>query len=312
MQQFREDLVAVVALRDRLPRNDLIGMLTLLLSFELAIYYYRVSQVLGADVDDVIRAAQDPADAPVSRETCACNCPLQDCALAGRIKFRVGTGGDRPVSRQDPCVSAFADLDTRRLQPLVATIATANTFQAIWAQMGSQHGRPMLKELATRIRQDEQFRTDFNLVAAGAACEVALAAGLADSPEGAVKFARRSPGAFALQEAILASKRRDLKYRGRDVVNQLVKPKASGGILIRTRGNVQFFEIDEDMLFVLVAVICRNEELPYAEFLRKLNRYGLEPQDRQERSVLADALERLGMLRRYSDAGESIYVRYPD
>jgi hypothetical protein len=312
MQQFREDLLAVVSLKDRLPRKDVIGMLTLLLSFELAIYYYRVSHVLGADVDDVVRAAQDPADLAMTRESCTCNCPLEDCALAGRIKFRVGTGGDRPVSRQDPCVSAFADLDTRRLQPLVATIATANTLQAIWAQMGGQAGRPRLKALATQIREDDHFRADFDLAAAGAACEIALATGLALTPDEAVRLARRKPGVFALQETMLASKRRDLKYRGRDVVNQLVKPKASGGILIRTRGNVQFFEIDEDMLFLLVAVICRLEEMPFTEFLRRLRRYGLEPQDTQERSVLADALERLGMLRRYSDAGDSNYVRYPD
>jgi DNA phosphorothioation-dependent restriction protein DptG len=140
------------------------------------------------------------------------------------------------------------------------------------------------------------------------ACET----GLADSAESAVRLASKKPGAFALREVTLASRRSSLKYRGRDVVNQLVKREATGGILVRTRGNVQFFEVDEDMLFLLVAVICSEKEIPYSLFLEGLLRYGLEPQDAGERATLADALERLGMLRRYSDAGESTYVRYVD
>jgi DNA phosphorothioation-dependent restriction protein DptG len=38
--------------------------------------------------------------------------------------------------------------------------------------------------------------------------------------------------------------------------------------------------------------------------------YGLAPQDAREEDLLADALQRLGLLDRYSDAGEATYVRH--
>jgi hypothetical protein len=166
--------------------------------------------------------------------------------------------------------------------------------------------------LAEALSADAQFRRDFDLVASAAACILACDTGLATDADTAVRLAGQRPGAFALKQAVLASRRSSLKYHARDVVNQLVKRLRTGGNLIRTRGRVQFFEIDEDMLFVLVAVVCGDREIPFNAFLRGLTKYGLKPQDAAERAVLADSLERLGMLKRYSDAGESTYVRYSD
>lgn len=310
LERFQKDLQVVLKLSDRLPRRDLIDMITVLFSLHIATYYYRLALVLGAEVDEAVRAGADPSSADEVEGLCDCNCPLESCSLAGTMRFRVGTGGDRPVSRQDGCAVAFREVDAQRLQPLSATIATANLIQTTWSQMGGPAGRPRLRELAKLLRQDSGFRERFDIAVSGVACLVACETGLATTAEDAARFGARRPGLFALREAVLASRRSSLKYHARDVVNQLVKREAVGGILIRTRGNVQFFEIDEEMLLVLVAVICENREIPYSEFLVGLRRYGLAPQDSAERLKLADALERLGMLRRYSDAGESTYVRY--
>jgi DNA phosphorothioation-dependent restriction protein DptG len=95
------------------------------------------------------------------------------------------------------------------------------------------------------------------------------------------------------------------------VVHQLVK-RESGGSLIRSHGNrVTFFELDEEFLFLLVKLVCKDQEVPFDDFLVGLYSYGLTPQDDAERQRLAEALERLGMLTRYSDAGESTYVKHP-
>ena len=51
-------------------------------------------------------------------------------------------------------------------------------------------------------------------------------------------------------------------------------------------------------------------DLPFREFLIGLAAYGLVPQHTAEEEQLARALERLGMLQRYSDAGEAVYVRH--
>jgi DNA phosphorothioation-dependent restriction protein DptG len=59
-----------------------------------------------------------------------------------------------------------------------------------------------------------------------------------------------------------------------------------------------------------VRLICQDRQLPYESFLTGLCNYGLTPQDDDERVALADALERLGLLARYSDAGEASFVHY--
>jgi DNA phosphorothioation-dependent restriction protein DptG len=64
------------------------------------------------------------------------------------------------------------------------------------------------------------------------------------------------------------------------------------------------------LLLLLVRLICRNDALPFAGFVCGMRAYGLAPQTPREQDRLADALERLGLLVRYSDAGESAYVHY--
>lgn len=105
---------------------------------------------------------------------------------------------------------------------------------------------------------------------------------------------------------------RDLRRTSSSVVNSLVFIGAVGrGSLISRNGpSYGFFEIDEQLLLLLVRLVCADRELPFETFLHGLRSYGLAPQDDHERDALADTLERLGLLDRYSDAGEASFVHY--
>jgi hypothetical protein len=304
---FQQDLATVLTMK-RLPRRDLLDVLTGLLSLHLAVYYYRLSVVLGEELDQAI-AASGQLDPPPDARGCDCSGGLGACSLAGRIRFRVGTSGDRPVSLRDGCATAYRDVDSNRLLALPATIITANLAQGIWRGLGGPAGKPRLAELAAAARADVHLARRFNAAAGAFAALHAIEKELAATPREAAAYALRPPGLFALRESVLASRRSRLKHLSRDVVNQLAK-RESGGSLIRTRGRVTFFELDEDFLFLLVKLICADREISFAAFTAGLRDYGLAPQDADEERRLADALEHLGMLRRYSDAGESIYVHH--
>jgi hypothetical protein len=305
LDRFQRDLRTVLTMQ-QLPRRDLLDVLTALLSLHLAIYYYRVAVVLGEGVDRAIAATGQLGEVGGG---CDCSGGLAGCSLAGRILFRVGTSGDRPVSMKDGCAVSYRDVDGSRLLSLSATIMTANFAQRIWAALGGPHGRPRPSELAAAARTNPELAHQFDTTASAFATLFALEKELATTAEEAAAYGRRSPGLFALREAVLESRRSRLKHLSRDVVNQLAK-RESGGSLIRTRGRVIFFELDEDFLFLLVKLVCGEGELAFDRFIGGLREYGLAPQSGDEETRLAAALEHLGMLRRYSDAGESIYVHH--
>jgi hypothetical protein len=304
---FQRDLETVLRMRGRVPRRDFLDELTALLSLHLGIYYYRVATVLGEELDRAIAATggfDDPS------QGCDCSGGLRACALAGRIRFRVGTRGDRPVKTTHGCATSYRDVDDQYLFPLSVNIITANLAQAIFAALGGEGGEPQLRAIALRARADAEFSARFNALASGVAFVHAMETGVADHPESGVALSLREPGLFALRESVMASRRGRLKYISRDVVNQLMA-RDIGGSLLRTRGSVKFFELDEDFLFLLVKLVCQESARPFDAFLDALRDYGLSPQDAAEQDELAAALERLGILKRYSDAGESAYVQYP-
>jgi DNA phosphorothioation-dependent restriction protein DptG len=116
-------------------------------------------------------------------------------------------------------------------------------------------------------------------------------------------------GLLALREDVTRLRRSDLRKQSRDVVNQLMLHQV-GGLLSRNGTSMTFYEVDEDLLTLLVRLICRNEPVAFESFLSGLADYGLQPQDAPEQERLTHSLERLGLLIRYSDAGEATYVRY--
>lgn len=309
LDRFQRDLRAVLRLRTRVPRRELLDHLTALLSLHLALLYYRVATVLGESLDEAIAAL---AGGPAAAASCDCSGGLAACSLAGRIAFRIGTRGDRPVRRLDPCATAHQDIDGRRLLAMPAVILTSNMAQNLWSQLGGPFGppaSPKMSELAVAARHDPELAATIDVAAAAWATLYALGpGGVADASAAAAIGARR-PGLFALREAVLAANGSGLRHTSRDVVNQLAARNTGGG-LIRRRGSVYFFEIDEEFLFLLVTVLAGDRRIRFDEFLAGLREYGLAPQDSDETERLALTLERMGMLRRFSDSAEAIYVQH--
>jgi hypothetical protein len=311
LTQFQDDLRTVLSLRDALPRRDLLDLLTALLSLHLTIHYYRVAVALGEQIDYLIAVAGDLPEPAAPR---GWEDGLGDCSLAGKMLFRVGTAGDRTIRMNDPCVGAYRELTDRRLLALPAAIITANYAHWLWSRLNGAGVNPDLPALTEAVRESADLKRDLNAGAAAFAVLYVSRTRAPSAPEPTVAqlraVAEAQPGLFALRQAVTTTRRTRLRHLSRDVVHQLAR-RETGGHLIRTRGSYTFFELDEDFLFLLVKLICRRDYVDFTTFLDRLREYGLAPQDDAERELLIGALERLGMLRRYSDAGESIYVHHP-
>lgn len=320
---FRRDLETV--LETPLPQPDMIEWVTLLLSLHLTVRLYRIAVVKGSELDlAVAAAAASQLALPPDVTQCACaagqqpeEC-LKKCSLAGMLKFRTGSGHFRSVSDRDGCRSSYVEVDQRRLLDMPATLVTTTLACRAWAALGggtaAEHRD--LKALSEALARDEELRQTH-----GAACAAiavlhrnAWRKGHAtpdELHEAAATNASR-PGLHALREEVRRSRSRDLRHQSRDIVNQLMLDVnlAGPGALITRNGTRGFYEIDEQLLLLLVRLICRDRQLPYESFLEELLVYGLAPQDQREQGTLADTLERLGLLVRYSDAGEAAFVHY--
>lgn len=304
MDRFQRDLRTVIAMP--LPRADRIATVTQLVSLHLAIYYYRLALVLGMDLDSLGAAATGNAQRPAS---CPCD-GLAACPLAGAIKVRAPSRGFRPISLSSPSRESYLALDRDRLLALPANIIAANLLERVWSALTgkpSHEGSPRPSLITRELDLDPTMRTTFDAAAGAIAVLYAARNGATDNS--VLHIAHRAPGPFALQSSVAQIRRSRLKHTSRDVVNQLVYRPGEGSIL-RKNGNIYYYELDEDMLFLLVKLICGADTLPFDLFLERLAEYGLAPQDRAEHDLLAARLEELGMLNRYSDAGESNYVRH--
>jgi len=310
LEQFQADLGELLTLRDRIPRRDLIDALILLTGFHLGTYYYRVALTLGEGLD---RVAAIAAGAPDPGGGCDCTDGLAGCPLAGRIQFRTGTAGYRPASERDPSVRSYRDLHLNRLMGLASSIITSNHCGWLSAATGGpswepSEGRPQLSALAEHLLASADRAGHFDTSA------WALAALYADRSNGISvdDVANSASGLVALRSAVTAHQRTSLRKYSTDVVNMLLRPQQESGRLVAGNGTrISFFEVDEPLVFLLVRLACGSDRLRADDFMQALRRYGLEPQDRAEQERLLAALERLGMIRKYSDAGESTYVRHP-
>jgi len=299
LDRFRHDLITALGMG--LPRHDRVEAAILTLSLHLALYYYEVSYLLGAGLDAATHAAAGTAPPP-------------SAPFTGLLRFRVGAAGDRPVRRKDGCAAAWRHLDDQYLISLVPNIGTANLLHQVWrtARPAEAPANTDPAALTAALVGDAGLQELIDMAAGALA--IAYAGARMDKTDSELSAMATSaqPGIYLLRSTIHDHLRKELHYRTRAVVNQLVK-RPFGGSLIRKRGPVLFFELDEELLFLLVKfVLQRNQatELPFRQFLAGLAAYGLAPQDRREEDELAETLERLGMLHRYSDAGEAMYVRH--
>ncbi|MCW2899039.1 MAG: hypothetical protein JWO67_1304 [Streptosporangiaceae bacterium] len=294
LDRIRRDLQTVVRLE--LPRHEKAHALIVVFSLHIALYYYRLAFRLGEGLGCVARVldGQELSERP---------------DFDGRILFRVGSAGDRPVSASDPCARSWWSLDEQHLLALPASMVSANLVHQAAQASGVNCGPVPDPYVCAQALADDPIGTTLTdlLCAASAAVMHDSQAGPATAEPGT--------GVYALREAVLASFRSRgsaLKQRGRDIVNTLVG--GFGGELRRNRGRVRFFELDEQVIFLLVKLILegsQRQQLAFRkEFLPALRRYGLAPQSAAEEELLSQALGRLGLLERYSDAGEALYVRH--
>lgn len=320
LDQFRKDLRTV--LTTELPRPDKIAWLTLLLSLHLSVRLYRLAVVKGYALDLVVAAAGE-LEPPAAARACACDrgagpAALDACPFAGKVKFRTGTGNYRSVSLRDGCRTSYAEVDQKRLLDLPATLVTATLASAAWQALGGGAAAAAhdLTALAAALRGDPDLRR-----AHGATCAAmailhhdAQRHGQAPAEEldAAGSLSPKRPGVHALRDDVRRLRRTDLRHQSRDVVNQLMQTTAvkGPGTLISMNGRLPYFEVDEQLLLLLTRLVSGGDALPLDEFLQGLRRYGLEPQNSEEFAAVADALERLGLLSRYSDSGEASFVRY--
>jgi hypothetical protein len=317
LDRFRLDLATILA--TGLPRPDLVRWVTILISLHVSVLMYRIAVVQGEALDRAIAGAHRLPASESANHTCT---SLAACPLAGRIRFRAGTGSYRPVSLRDDCHTSWKALDGRQLIAMPATLVTASLAARVWAALGGPDPtRPNLGALANALRGDDELRKAFNAGCAAVAvlhhhaywvqstkpdkgmpapaeAQLLNAAGL-----GTERF-----GLLALRDDVLRMRRTDLRHQSRDVVNQLMLHPV-GGMLARN-GSITFYEVDEELLTLLVRLVCGDDQMPFDEFTAGLADYGLVPQDALERATHTDALDRLGLLIRYSDAGESTYVHY--
>jgi hypothetical protein len=313
---FRRDLTTI--LDTSLPRPDKARWLTLLLSLHISARLYRIAVIKGGEVDVVVAAATETS---VPRNSVTCHCEpakeagcLQSCPFAGTLRFRTGTGGYRAIHDRDGARAAYVDIDQRRLLDMPATLVTRTLACRAWEAIGGgeEAEQRNLEALADALRVDPGLRAKHNAICGAIAVlhhdqwrkgqstvaelEEVLAVGA---------------GMHALREDVRKMRRADLRHQSRDVINQLMLDENTGpGALISRNHTRGYFEVDEQLLILLVRLICVDRQVPYDEFLSKLRAYGLAPQDSAERDNLANALHRLGMLARFSDAGEASFVYF--
>lgn len=317
LAQFREDLAQVLKLD--LPRRDLINQLTLLLALHLTVRLYRASLVLSRQLDRCVAPALAVAEAGLDPSPCAGGCcgDASGCDLAGQMKFRAGTGSYRPVKLTDSCVRSYRALTSGFLLPLPVTVSAANfvidTANRILAADGRNEIRSMdLSALQNSMTADSGLRTKIDGVARLLAVCRRFQLRSSTVADFETLTQRHLPGVYELRLALLEGRRTTMRHEGRDVVHQLAKDVRSGRVMASNGPAVTFFELDEDMLYLLVRLICHNRLQPFSQFVIGLRRYGFAPQDGAEEQLLQEALERLGMLQRYSDASESAYVHHTE
>ncbi|MFI5845622.1 DNA phosphorothioation-dependent restriction protein DptG [Catenuloplanes sp. NPDC051500] len=313
LARFRNDLDQVLGLD--LPRRDLINQLTVLLALHLSVRLYRSGMVLSAQLDRCISLFPGGETADSESSACAAGCAgdLLRCDAAGRMQFRTGSGSYRPVKLSDPCVSSYREMTSRYLLPLPVTITCVNfIIDATRAAGGVEIPSMDLTALYAALIDNSRLRAQIDGVARLLAICHLYQLRDAAVPELHSLDQPQLPGLYLLRAALLEGRRSTMRRESRDVVNQLVKEVRNGRMIASNGPAATFFELDEDMLYLLVRLVCHGELVPFSRFIKGLAAYGLAPQSSAEEQLLQQALERLGMLQRYSDASESAYVHHTE
>lgn len=96
---------------------------------------------------------------------------------------------------------------------------------------------------------------------------------------------------------------------GIQFINQFAEAGSSYSFIGRKPGIGGFYAIGDDLLILLTHLsIDFGMKKRFSDFLERISCYGFWPDEGVE-SVLMDKLDRAGLLQKYSDSGDAVYVR---
>jgi hypothetical protein len=286
-----------------LGRKDQVNAVVTVFYLHLALYFWRLAYILDDQVDAFIHLQGGDSDAR-ERLGRACDGSLAGSPFRGQLRFRVAGAQPRKISTVDPAAEAFRDLNVRRLSLLPINLSLLRAAR----QLSGVEGSSDFGAIADRLASDDVLLRSFD-----AACRIAalaVAEGLPTQLAADVEMAVQGsdPGFLVLKTAMLKRWRKELRRSSTDITAQLMKRGGKG--IFATRGNVQYFELGQDLLLLLTKLIAGDEAIRYSAYLDRLSHYGLAPQDRAEEELLADTLHALQLLQKYSDTGEAMYVHH--
>jgi hypothetical protein len=286
-----------------LGRKDRVNATLTVFYLHLALFLWRAAFVLEEQVRAFFAVLADEPSAAEALERAA-DTTLEQSPFRGQLRFRVAAARPRPISQADPAAQSFREINNQRLRLLPVNLSLL----AASRRLTNASAPATFADIADALRSDPSLKASFN--AACRAASLAIAEHLNAQQRLDIEAGVRTnePGLIALRSAIIKRWRSDLRRSSTDITAGLMKRGGRG--IFATRGNVQYFELGQDLLLLLTKLIAGEEAIRYRDFLDELSLYGLAPQNRDEEAHLAETLRSLQLLEKFSDTGEAMYVKH--
>lgn len=302
---FQADLSTALRMRS-LGRRDRINAVLTVFYLHLALYFWRAGYALEEQASCFARFLASGGDA-LDEVVRASNRTLEGSPFRGQIRFRVPSVGPRAVAKSDSCAVSFWEVNSQRLTRLPVNTSLLWAVRRLLGEDLKTFG-----EAAILLAADEDLRQSFDAACWVAAFSVSDAKLNDEQGRDLRTIARGSKqsGFEALTDVLRKGWKSALRRSTTDITSGLMKRGGKG--LAATRGNVQYFEIGQDLLLLLAKLVTGEgtEAMRYETFLERVSLYGLAPQDAREEQMLADVLHSLQLLEKYSDTGEAMYVQH--
>lgn len=303
---FQDDVRTALDMRS-LGRKDRVAAVLTVFYLHLALYFWRLGYVLEEQASAFLAFLAEPSSGTLAAVERAARPELRESCFRGQIKFRVASSRSRPYGQDDPAMQAYREVDARRLLLLPLNLSLLRLSRLLAGKGDETCG---FAEVAKALRASKERRAQFDAGFRVIAWSVSEAR-LRDEARTDIQRLALSdePGFVAAREALVKGWRSEFRRSSRDIAAQLMKRGGKG--LVATRGAaLYYFEIGQELLLLLAKLVTRGEAVPYKTFLARLADYGLAPQDVAEEDELAEVLRSLQLLEKYSDAGESMYVKH--
>jgi hypothetical protein len=331
---FQEDLESL--LDSKMSPPDFFQYLNQLFILHLGLFQARAATLLNPQMDILEADLAEPAAEKLAQ--------LQNFASAASVRhpftgyldcWAATDGQSRRLSAQTPALVSFERID-RDLQRFHFSVLTLVQLRRLAeAYLATKLGRhdcyladkvdPGLHDavrtplvLLQRLHKDSDFRTFINRALTVlcvrfihhqiAESDRVRSTELLETASSPLEGLRKLYERYNMQTSRNATGSRAYR-QGTQVMSSLLS-QGEFGLIQGRRGIGRFFEIGAGLLplLLLLTVTPRAEKVPLERLWKRLEQYGLalEP---TERSRLLERLRSMGVYERYSDAGDSAYVR---